>query len=61
MDLDEEHFLCFELAKENGSFGIQIVGGLDGDSNENPFCPGDTHIFIHEIEDGSSAQKSGKN
>ena len=57
----EEPCLCFELAKENGSFGIQIVGGLDQDSTENPFCPGDTGIFIHRIEDGSSAQKSGKN
>merc|ERR1712227_1148421 len=55
----EQPCLCFELAKENGSFGIQIVGGLDQDSTANPFCPGDTGIFIHRIEDGSSAQKSG--
>merc|ERR1711922_8956 len=54
-----EPCLCFEVVKENGSFGIQIVGGLDQDSAKNPFCPGDSGIFIHMIENGSPAHKAG--
>ena len=56
-----EPCLCFEVVKENGSFGIQIVGGLDQDSAKNPFCPGDSGIFIHMIENGSPAHKAGNN
>ena len=53
--------LCFEIEKSHsGSFGLKIAGGIDQNSEDNPFIRGDSGIFLTSIEENSPAFNAGK-
>ena len=53
--------LQFDMTREPGeSWGLKIAGGIDQDSSQNQFCPGDSGIFIISLDPNGLAAQFGE-
>jgi len=65
MNIPEEGVVCqcIEIVKDvlNGNLilGFAIGGGIDQDASKNPFCPGDTGIFVTRVTQDGPADRQG--